>query len=496
MKKLSILIEDVQILEHYGPDSPQIREVQFAPNKVGSKDVFFALIYPGREGDRFSDGHASISKVIEQGASVVVCEQLPANLHPSVTYLKVANSFEAMALMVANYYGNPDKELKIVGVTGTNGKTSVVTLLHQLFRKLGSSAGLISTVVDKINDHEIPTVGTTPNAIELNQLWRQMADAGCEYCFMEVTSHAIFQKRVSMVNFAGAVFTSLTADHIGYHGSFEEYVGVKRSFFDDTAADSFIVYNADDPYGEEMVSRAVAKSYAVSSKSSGADFFFSVLQNSLQGLVLEVGEETFHSSLAAMFNAYNLVTAYSVAILLGKEATEVLKVMPLLSAIEGRFNIFPSPGGIIGIVDFAHNLGALQKLYDLLNPMKTGRMITVIGCGGDRVRQRAKIGKLTYEQSDILVLTSDNPRSEDPHQIVKEMLSGIEADPEKALIQVDRREAIRVAVEMARPGDIVLLASKGHESYQEIAGTKHPFNDKTVLLEQFERIASPDLLAK
>lgn len=486
MQQLTRLAEKVQIFDRMGPKDQPIRMVQFQHPKVGPGDLYFALVYPGREGNSFSDGHDHIQQAISQGAVAVVCERLPEKLTDGVSYLLVKDSFAAMAIMVANFYGNPAEEMKIVGVTGTNGKTSVVTLLHQLFLKLGRKAGMISTVVDKVNELEIPTDGTTPNAIELNQLWRKMADAGCEYCFMEVTSHAIFQKRVAMVDFAGTVFTSLTADHIGYHGSFEEYKGVKRSFFDTTPASSFIVYNQDDPFGPDMVQNAVANVNAVSRQNSEAEFSFEVLQNSLQGLKIELNGQGFHSGLAAMFNAYNLVSTYAVAVLLGQDPQKVLPFMSELQDIPGRFNIVHSPEGKIGIVDFAHNHGALEKLYELLDQFKTNRLITVIGCGGDRVRQRAKIGQLTYEKSDLLILTSDNPRSEDPHDIIKVMLSGFEPDPAKVIIQVDRTEAIRLAVELARPKDIILLASKGHESYQEIKGVKHPFNDKNVLTEQFQ----------
>ena len=486
-RKINTLLKNVNTLQFSGPPNPLINGVQFDYQKVGPGDVYFALIYPGREGDRFSDGHDYIDHAIEKGASVIVCETLPAIIHEGTTFIQVDHTFEAMAVMVANFYGNPAEEMKIIGVTGTNGKTSVVTLLHQLFLKLGKKAGMISTVVDKINDVDIPTDGTTPNAIELNQLWRKMADSGCEYCFMEVTPHSIYQRRVAMVNFAGTVFTSLTADHIGYHGSFEEYARVKKSFFDDTPDSSFVVYNIDTPYGPDMVADSKAKVHSISRVNSEADFYFEVLENSLRGLVLKLDGQTFTSRLGAMFNAYNLMSAYAVAILLGEDEEKVYELLPKLDAIDGRFNIVPSPDGKIGLVDFAHNLGALEKLYDLLAPMKTNRLITVIGCGGDRVRQRAKIGKLTHDRSDLLVLTSDNPRSEEPEDIIQVMLSEIVPGSDKIVIRIDRTKAIEYAVEAANPGDIILLASKGHEHYQEIKGVKYPFNDKEILLEQFHK---------
>jgi len=489
MKPLSYLLRGVKYLNLVGSKNQLIKNVQFDYKKVSHKDVYFALIYPGREGNKPSDGHDYIDHAIQRGAKVIVCENLPANIVENITYLQVENCHEVMAIMVDNYYGNPSKEIRVIGVTGSNGKTSVVHLLNQLFHNLGYRTGLISTGVNIIGDEVITDYGTTPNAIALYRLLREMVNKNCEYCFLETTSHSIFQKRVAPIDYVGTIFTSLSPDHLGYHGTFEEYAKVKKALFDGVSEQSFVIYNSDDSHGAAMVSDSKAANIkSVSIKNEEADFYLKVLKNSFDGLTLELAGQTIHSSLVGGFYATNLLIVYATAIMAGVDKSKLIRALTTLKKVGGRFNVFKSENNVFGIVDHAHNLGGLENLFAEIKPMVENRLITIIGCGGDRVRKRSKIGQLVYEQSDYAIWTSDNPRGEEPADIIAEMLSEINPDPLKSTIIIDRRAAIIYACEMAQPGDVLLLASKGDETYQEYKDGKVPFSDIDILLEQFSQL--------
>ncbi len=491
MKLLSYLLNNVNYKKCLGPPDPLIETVQFDYKKVKKGDVYFALIYPGREGDNRSDGHEFIHQAIQQGAKVIVCEYLPETLKDDVTYLHVKDCFEVMAVMVSNYFDNPSRELKVIGVTGTNGKSSVVNLLNQLFSQLSYRTGLISTGINSIHDKIMPDYGTTPNAIELYRILRQMVDAKCEYCFLETTSHSLFQKRVLPISYHGTIFTSLSPDHLGYHKTYEEYTKTKKLLFDNTPEHSFVIYNDDDVQGEKMVADTKATVRSVSIQNPNADFYLKVKKSTFESLQLELEGKTITTSLVGTFNATNLLIVYATALMLGEQQPNVLKILPKLRPVGGRFNVFKSSDNKFGIVDHAHNLGGLENLFSVLRPMIGNKLITVIGCGGERVRKRSEIGKLVYEKSDIVVWTSDNPRSEEPEDIIEEMVSEIDTiNPERSKILIDRKEAIIYACQVAQSGDLVLLASKGDETYQECKGVKMPFSDQEILLEQFAQVTS------
>ena len=477
MKKLNELLQDIFYLEIIGAENPSVNYLQFDPRQVQSQDLFFAVIAYG------IDGHQFIEEAISNGASAIVCEVIPAEKKAEVTYIRVENALVALSHIAANYYGHPTKKLKMVGVTGTNGKTSTVTLLHQIFRKLGYGTGLLSSIVNKVNDEEIPTHKTTPHATEVQRLCRMMVDAGCEYCFMELSSHGIHQKRVAGVEFAGAVFTNITHDHIDYHGSFEEYLSVKKSFLDSLGPSSFVVCNSDDPHFNEISADVSASLKSVSVKNPEADFYTKILTNQLDGLVIELEGEPIQLALRAEYNGYNILSAYTVAVLLGQNKTEVKKILPQLTIVEGRFDYVISENNVIGVVDYAHTPDALVNLYGTLTKLKTHRLISVIGCAGDRDREKRPVmAQLGYDNSDFLIVTADNPRTEDLSQIFNDMLSGLSPGAPNVKVFPDRREAIRYACSIAHPHDIILLAGKGHEKYQEVQGVKHPWDDKAILL--------------
>jgi len=483
MNQLSDLLYKAGIEDVSGSTSISIEKVSFDSRQVEAGTLFVAV-----RGTN-SDGHQYIAEVIAKGAVAIVCEEFPNEIFQSVTYVRVKDSAFALAIIAGNYYEQPSEKLKLIGVTGTNGKTTVVTLLHALFRQLGYKVGMLSTVVNRINDLEIPSTHTTPDPLQLNALLAKMVDTGCTYCFMEVSSHSVVQHRVSGLRFAGAVFTNITRDHLDYHKTFEEYIKAKKGFFDLLPADAFALVNADDRNHKVMVqnSKASQKTFSLSGVS---DFKVKILESSFTGLLLNIEGSDVLCRLTGKFNAYNLLSVYAVGILLGEEKLNVLTALSTLTAPDGRFQRLQSSTGVIGIIDYAHTPDALQNVLMSIQDVRQGdeQIITVVGCGGDRDKgKRPQMAAIACEFSDRVILTSDNPRSEDPDQIIAEMKAGILIHQNKKVLSVtDRREAVRTACALAKKGDIILLAGKGHEKYQEVKGVKHPFDDLIVLEESFE----------
>ena len=414
---------------------------------------------------------------------------MPENLIEGITYLQVANTQEAVAYMAHQFYGEPSGKLKLVGVTGTNGKTTIATVLFKLFTQLGYQCGLLSTVQNQIADEIIPATHTTPDAVSLNALLRKMADSGCSHVFMESSSHAIHQHRITGLVFAGGIFSNITHDHLDYHKTFDEYIRVKKSFFDHLSSSAFAISNADDKRGEIMLQNTPAKKYFYSLKSPVA-FKGKILENVLTGLVMTVNDKEVHFRLIGEFNAYNLLAVYGAAVCLGEESETVLTVLSSLTGAEGRFDYSISKGMIIGIVDYAHTPDALENVLATIKKLRKGheQIITVVGCGGDRDKTKRPImAQTACDLSDRVILTSDNPRTEDPLQILKDMEEGLTSAAKRKYISIaDRHEAIKTAVSFANKEDIILVAGKGHEKYQDSKGVKHPFDDKKVLLEMFE----------
>ncbi len=438
------------------------------------------------------DGHQFIEAAIDQGATAVVCEEMPEWLYDHVTYVRVEDSTQACGVMAANFYGHPSRRLQLVGVTGTNGKTTIATLLFGLFRALGHSCGLLSTVHNRIDEEVLPATHTTPDAIQLQALLARMADHGCSHVFMEVSSHAIHQQRIAGLEFRGGIFSNITHDHLDYHKTFDEYIRVKKSFFDQLPPAAFALTNADDRRGAVMLQNTGARKASYGLKGQ-ADFKGRILENLLTGLVMSVDGEEVHFRLVGEFNAYNLLAAYGAACLLGMERREALLPLSNLTGAEGRFDGQRSPvRGIMGIVDYAHTPDALLNVLATIQNLRREQeqIITVVGCGGDRDKaKRPLMAEVAARHSDRVILTSDNPRGEDPMDILREMEAGIPPDMKRRALTIpDRREAIKAACSFAGDGDIVLVAGKGHEKYQEIAGQRYPFDDKAVLRETFEAL--------
>jgi UDP-N-acetylmuramoyl-L-alanyl-D-glutamate--2,6-diaminopimelate ligase len=438
------------------------------------------------------DGHQFIVTAIEKGATVIVCEQLPAQLTEGITYIVVVNTHEAVALMAHQFYGQPSTKIKLVGVTGTNGKTTVATLLFKLFTELGYTCGLVSTVQNQIGDRIIPATHTTPDAIRLNALLAEMEAAGCSHVFMECSSHAIHQHRITGLQFTGAAFTNITHDHLDYHETFEEYVRVKKLFFDHLPAAAFAITNLDDSNGSVMFANTKAKQFSYALHAP-ATYKGKILENQLTGLVLNVNEVEVHCRLIGTFNAYNFLAVYGVAIQLGENTEKVLTVLSALTGADGRFDYIISAENTIGIVDYAHTPDALQNVLETIVKLKKGgeTVITVVGCGGDRDKtKRPVMAKIACDLSDKVIFTSDNPRSEDPNQIIKDMEVGLSSAAKRKYVNiVDRIEAIKTAVHFSKPGDIILIAGKGHEKYQDMNGDKSDFDDKQILQNIFNSIA-------
>ncbi len=483
MTPLQNIINDISITKIIGTTDLSINHLVFDSRKVKAADVFVAV-----RGHAL-DGHQFIDKAIRNGASVIVLEQLPATIAEKTTYLLVDNSAEALGQMATSFYGHPSQQLKLIGITGTNGKTTTATLLFDLFTSMGYKVGLLSTVANRIAEETIPSTHTTPDAVGLNALLSQMVEAGCDYAFMEVSSHAIHQRRIAGITFAGGVFTNLTHDHLDYHGTFRDYIYAKKQFFDDLPKAAFALTNIDDKQGEVMVQNTKAK-IAKYSLRRLTDYKARIIDNSLTGLHLELNEVEFFSRLIGGFNAYNLLAVYATADLLGMDEMEILTKMSDLQSAEGRFEYLIHPTTFVyAIVDYAHTPDALEKVLSTLKKLRRSKeqILTVVGCGGDRdKRKRPIMAKVAVQYSDQVILTSDNPRSEDPDTIIQEMEEGIPSeDKNKVLSITNRAQAIRTACKLARPGDFVLVAGKGHEKYQEIKGVKHPFDDQQIIKEIF-----------
>ncbi|MEP6674442.1 MAG: UDP-N-acetylmuramoyl-L-alanyl-D-glutamate--2,6-diaminopimelate ligase [Ferruginibacter sp.] len=481
---LQDILYKVNIRSVTGTTGTEVTDLQIDSRKVTADSCFIAV-----KGN-VTDGHAFIGKAVESGAAVIVCEKLPASLHENITYIEVENPAIAAGYMANNFFGEPSSGLKLVGVTGTNGKTTIATLLYKLFTALGHQCGLISTVENKIGAAIIPATHTTPDAVSVNALLKEMLDKGCEYVFMECSSHAIDQHRIAGLKFTGALFSNITHDHLDYHKTFDEYIRVKKSWFDSLPSTAFAISNADDKRGAVMLQNTNAKKYYYSLRTL-ADFKGKILENGLDGLHMMLNDVEVHFRLIGEFNAYNLLAVYGAAVCLGKEKFKILELLSSLSGAEGRFDYMMSKKeNIIGIIDYAHTPDALLNVLATIKNLRRGyeKVITVVGCGGDRDKTKRPImAEVACEYSDRVIFTSDNPRSEDPLQILKEMEAGVNVVARKKYISIaDRREAIKTAVSLAQKEDIVLVAGKGHEKYQEINKVKNDFDDKQVLNEMFE----------
>jgi UDP-N-acetylmuramoyl-L-alanyl-D-glutamate--2,6-diaminopimelate ligase len=483
MAVLQDILYKVHIRSVQGNLGVQVTDLQIDSRKVAAGSCFIAIKGTAQ------DGHNYIETAVIKGATSIVAEQLPAVVAEGVTYILVENSAVAAGYMSDNFYGSPSSKMKVVGVTGTNGKTTIATLLFKLFSGLGYKCGLFSTVQNQIADMVLSATHTTPDAISINALMRQMLDEGCSHVFMECSSHAIQQHRITGLHFAGGIFSNITHDHLDYHKTFDEYIRVKKSFFDNLPSDAFAISNADDKRGLVMLQNTHAKKHLYSLRSL-AEFKGKILENNLTGLLMNINEQEVHFRLIGEFNAYNLLAAYGAAICLGEEKQKVLQVLSNLSGAEGRFDYIVSPAErIIGIVDYAHTPDALLNVLSTLKKLRQGheKIITVVGCGGDRDKtKRPVMAEVACEHSDKVVFTSDNPRSEAPEDILKDMEAGLQPSLRRKYVSIaDRKEAIKTAISFAAKEDILLIAGKGHEKYQEIKGVKYPFDDKQVLIELF-----------
>jgi UDP-N-acetylmuramoyl-L-alanyl-D-glutamate--2,6-diaminopimelate ligase len=485
--KLQDILYKVNIKSVHGSTAVEVSDVLLDSRKVKRSSLFIAVKGAA------ADGHLFIDKAIEAGASAIVHEQQVINKKEGVVYVQAENSAAAAGYIAHNFFDQPSEKLRILGITGTNGKTTIATLLYKLFTSLGYKCGLLSTVQNHIGDRVLEATHTTPDAVSLNALLKQMVDEECTHVFMENSSHAIHQHRSTGLHFAGAIFSNITHDHLDYHKTFDEYIRVKKSFFDNLSSSAFAISNADDKRGEVMLQNTNAKKYLYSLRTM-ADFKGKLLENSLTGLVMTVNDQEVHFRLIGEFNAYNLLAVYGAAICMGEDKQEVLRCLSVLTGAEGRFDyIVSAKERIIGIVDYAHTPDALLNVLATIKKLRKGieQVITVVGCGGDRDKTKRPImGEVACEHSDKVIFTSDNPRSEDPLEILKDMEGGLGSAAKRKFISIaDRREAIKTAISLAKPEDIVLIAGKGHEKYQDIKGMKNHFDDKEVLREMFELLS-------
>lgn len=483
MRKLKDILTNVELLHEVENMEIDITSIEFDSRKCRTGSMFVAI-----KGTQV-DGQDYISQAVNGGASVVVCEKLPAPKFDGVQFLLVNNAAETLGKIASSFFRNPSSELKLIGVTGTNGKTTIVNLLFETVRRLGYKAGLLSTIENKIEDTIINSTHTTPDPIQINQLMNQMVEAGCEYCFMEVSSHSIDQERISGLEFDGAVFTNITHDHLDYHKTFDGYIKAKKKFFDGLAESAFALTNIDDKNGLQMLQNTKGKKYTYALKKP-ANFKGKIIENQFDGLCLKIDENELWSKLVGEFNAYNILAVYAAMMLAGENKEEVLTAISLLNIVEGRFDFIRSGNNITGIIDYAHTPDAVKKVLQTINAIRTRNetLIAVIGAGGDRdVAKRGPMGKIAAQLSDKVIITSDNPRSEDPASIIKQIEKGIEPmHTAKYLSIPDRRDAIKTACMLAKPNDIILIAGKGHEKYQEINGVKYDFDDKEILKEYLE----------
>ena len=462
-----------------------IGKPEFDSRKITSSDVFVAIR------GSVSDGHDFIEQAITVGATAVVCDTFPEFIADGITYIQVKDTNKALAFMAANYYGNPSQNLKLVGITGTNGKTTVASLLYQLFKKAGFKVGLLSTVKILVDDTEYKATHTTPDSITINHYLKEMNDVGVEYCFMEVSSHGIHQKRTEALHFEGGVFTNLSHDHLDYHPTFAEYRDVKKEFFDHLPKSAFALVNVDDKNGLVMLQNSNARKLTYALKTY-ADYKAQILENQLSGLLLKVNDNEVWVRLIGTFNAYNLLAIYGTAVELGLDSFEVLRLLSELESVSGRFQFIISTEKITAIVDYAHTPDALENVLKTINDIRTKneQLITVVGCGGDRDKTKRPImANIASQMSDKLIITSDNPRTENPEVIIAEMEAGVEAQNYKKTIAIsDRKQAIKMACQLANPNDIILIAGKGHETYQEIHGIRYDFDDMKIVKELLEQL--------
>ncbi|AHF12509.1 UDP-N-acetylmuramoylalanyl-D-glutamate--2,6-diaminopimelate ligase [Barnesiella viscericola DSM 18177] len=475
MKKVEELLSEIVVTERKGAVVNEVSGVESDSRQVKADYLFVAVRGVS------VDGHTFIPQAIAQGARVVVCEEFPSELADGVMYVKVADSSIAFGLLASAWYGNPSRELTLVGVTGTNGKTTTATLLYEMFRSFGYKAGLLSTVCNYIDTVRVPATHTTPDPLHLHRLLREMVDAGCDYAFMEVSSHSAAQHRIAGLDFNGAIFTNLTRDHIDYHKTVEAYLKAKKSFFDGLPKGAFALTNIDDKAGMVMLQNTRAEKHTYSLRTM-ADFKARIIESRMDGMSLEINGKEVEVRFVGRFNAYNLLAVYGATCLLGQDPDEVLRKMSLLVPVAGRFQTLHSSRGYTVIVDYAHTPDALNNVLNTIHGVLEGKghIITVVGAGGNRDKgKRPMMAREAVNLSDRVILTSDNPRFENPNDILNDMVAGLDAEQRrKALLQVDRREAIRMATQFAQPGDVILIAGKGHEDYQEIEGVKHHFDDK------------------
>ena len=480
MITLKDILYKVSLEKVVGNTAVAFRELQFDSRKVGLDDVFIAI-----KGTQ-SDGHQFIKKAIDQGALAVVCQQIPKEIINGITYLQVQDTQQALAIMASHFYGNPSAELQLVGVTGTNGKTTIASLLYTLFTSAGYKVGLLSTIKIIIGAAEHLATHTTPDSLAINKYLRQMVDGGVAYCFMEVSSHGIDQKRTEGLHFAGGIFTNLSHDHLDYHTSFKQYRDVKKSFFDGLPKTAFALTNADDKNGPVMLQNTKARKYTYALKTI-ADYKAQILENQLQGLLLKINNQELWVKLIGNFNAYNLLAIYATAEQLGLEELEILQLLSTLESVDGRFQYLVSEGKITAIIDYAHTPDALKNVLETINTIRSGneQLITVVGCGGDRdVEKRPKMGAIAAQLSTKVIFTSDNPRSENPDTIIQHIEAGVPPQHYKKTIAIsDRKQAIKTACQMANEHDIILVAGKGHETYQEIQGVRNEFDDRKTISE-------------
>ncbi len=485
MKRLNDILKSISPVSITGDISIEISKIEFDSRKVQKGDLFVAV------NGTLSDGHNYINQATNKGAIAIICEKLPDNINSKVTYVKVKDSGLALGLTASEYFNNPSQKIKVIGITGTNGKTTTATLLHSLFTGLGYKAGLLSTIANFIGNKKIAASHTTPDAVTINNLFNLMIEEGCEYCFMEVSSHAIDQQRIAGIEFKGGLFSNITHDHLDYHKTFKEYLNVKKHFFDNLPASAFALSNKDDKNGKVMLQNTLAQKKYYALKSI-ADYKCRVIETHFDSMLLNIDGDEVWTSFIGKFNASNILAVYAIARELNIDKNEILTVISKLKPVQGRFETIKSSNGILAIVDYAHTPDALKNVLNTINELRTGneQVITVVGAGGDRDKsKRPEMAQIASALSNKIILTSDNPRSEDPNQIIAEMAEGISAENKRKLLSiVNRREAIRTACMLAQRGDIILIAGKGHETYQEINGIRSHFDDREELKNQFLQI--------
>lgn len=485
MKLLKDILYRAPILDSLGSTNMAVQNVTFDSRKVIQESLFVAI--PGT----VVDGHNYITKAIELGARSIICERMPDEINGKVTYIQVKDAHSTLGIIASNFYDNPSTKLKLVGITGTNGKTTVATLCHRLFMSLGLKSGLLSTVNIMVGKEMYPATHTTPDPVSINSYLKKMVDEGCKFCFMEASSHGIEQRRIAGLQFEGAVFTNISHDHLDYHKTFDDYILAKKALFDNLPVNAFALVNRDDKHGHTMLLHSKARKYGFALKTD-TDFKTKIIEHQLNGMLVKLGPQEVWTKLIGAFNALNIAAVYGVAMLLGEDELQVVTAISNLQSVEGRFQYFRSQKGVTAIVDYAHTPDALKNVLDTISKIRTGAesVITIVGCGGNRdTTKRPKMANIATQLSDQVILTSDNPRNEDPETIILEMEGGVEMQLRHKYLSIsNRKEAIRTAARLAKKDDIILIAGKGHEKYQEIAGEKFPFDDMLIATESLNQI--------